>query len=198
VLGVGAALLLVLLAVQGGRAWMHSRGGGGAAIRERPIVLMMDSPHPSRVYDEEVVRGSGTNADIINDLLRDLPIQRVKEAAGPFWHRHEEIRDLDPDLVVIHLSAFCDSVCEPERVKMRRFIEYLADGRSQILIYSRMPSDTLAMAFKTMMGDLPRRFPSLESRVHVYSVVAWGPPHWKDPATSAELKLRVKELLKLK
>jgi DNA-binding SARP family transcriptional activator len=190
-------LLLGLVAIAGAKAWTRDHRGA-AAPRSRPIVLMMDSPHPSRVYDEEIVAGSGTNADVINDLLRDLPIQRVKETAGPLWHRHQEIRELDPDLVVIHLSAFCNEVCEPERVKMRRFIEYLADGRGQFLIYSRMPSDTLADAFVTMMGDLPQRFPALPSRIHVISVVQYGPPYWKDPATAAELKLQVKSLLHLK
>jgi DNA-binding SARP family transcriptional activator len=193
-----AVLLLGLVAIAGAKAWTRDQRVAAAAPRSRPIVLMMDSPHPSRVYDEEIVAGSGTNADVINDLLRDLPIQRVKETAGPLWHRHQEIRELDPDLVVIHLSAFCDDVCEPERVKMRRFIEYLADGRGQFLIYSRMPSDTLAGAFATMMGDLPQRFPALPSRIHVISVVQYGPPHWKDPATAAELKLQVKSLLHLK
>ena len=89
-------------------------------------------------------------------------------------------------------------LCEPDRVKMRRFIEYLADGRAQILIYSRMPADTLAMAFETMMGDLPRRFPSLATRVRTFSLTAYGPPHWKDPATAAQFKLQVKRLLRLR
>ena len=176
----------------------HLGGSTNGAMRAHPIVLMMDSPHPSRVYDEEVVRGSGTNADVLNDLLRDLPIQRVKETAGPLWHRHEEIRELDPDLVLIHLSAFCVEVCEPGRVKLRRFIEYLAPGHAQFLIYSRLPPDSLAMRYEEMMGDLPQRFPGLPARIHTFSVVQYGPPHWKDPQMSAEFKLRVKELLHLK
>lgn len=129
---------------------------------------MMDSPHPSRVYDDEVIKLSGTNADMLNDLLRDLPIQRVKEAAGPGWHRHEEIRRLDPDLVVMHLSAFCQEECEPHRVKLREFIEYLADTRAQFLIYSRMQPDSLRASFREMLGDLPQRFPKLESRLHLF------------------------------
>ena len=197
-----ASLVLILLSVKGGWAWMrgHVAGitGRATTTHGQPVVLMMDSPHPSRVYDEEVIAGSGTNADVLNDLLRDLPIQRVKETAGPLWHRHEEIRQLNPDLVLIHLSAFCTETCEPDRVKMRRFIEYLADTDAQILIYSRMPADTLAASFDAMMGDLPERFPGLASRVHTFSLVQYGPPLWKDPATSTEFKLRVKELLGLR
>lgn len=89
----------VVVASRGG--WWRSNAASDAPgltsnSSQLPIVVMMDSPHPSRVYDEEVIQLSGTNADVLKDLLRDLPIQRVKETAGPGWHRHEEIRRLDP------------------------------------------------------------------------------------------------------
>jgi hypothetical protein len=161
-------------------------------------VLMMDSPHPIRVYDEDVVQANGTNADVINDLLRDLPIQRVKETAGPYWHRHEEMRQLRPVLILIHLSAFCSDQCEPERIKMRAFIEYLADTDAKFLVYSRMPPEVFATSFTEMLGDLPKRFPDLPARIHTFAVTTHGTPHWKDPSTAAALKLRVKELLELR
>ena len=43
-----------------------------------PLVIMMDSPHPVRVYDEETLEAAGTNADAISDILSDLPIVRQK------------------------------------------------------------------------------------------------------------------------
>ena len=198
---IAVVVIGVVVASRGG--WWRSNAGSDAPgltsnSRQLPIVVMMDSPHPSRVYDEETIQLSGTNADVLNDLLRDLPIQRVKETAGPGWHRHEEIRRLDPDLVVMHLSAFCQEECEPNRVKLREFIEYLADTRTQFLIYSRMQPDSLTASFRAMLGDLPQRFPKLESRLHLFALIEHGTPHWKDPATAAALKLRVKQLLSLK
>jgi len=192
-------MLVVFLVIDSGR---RMGGEPDAALPARPanhppVVVMMDSPHPSRVYDEEVLQAAGTNADVLNDVPRDLPIQRVKEAAGPLWHRHEEIRHLDPELVIIHLSAFCTEECEPDRIKLRRFIEYLAPTNARILIYSRMSPDTLAQSYRKMLGELPQRFPSLTTRLSTFSLVAHGTPHWKDPATAAALKLRVKEILGL-
>ncbi|MGH7470426.1 MAG: hypothetical protein ACRENP_20980 [Longimicrobiales bacterium] len=62
-------------------------------------------------------------------------------------------------------------------------------------VYSRMPTDTFALNFQEMMSDLPNRYPNLPARINVFSLVEHGTPHWKDPATAAALKLRVKELL---
>jgi len=191
----GALTLLIVLAGPGRVLSLLTSALFG---RRLPVVVMMDSPHPSRVYDEETMQASGTNADIINDILRDLPIQRVKETAGPFWHRDEEVRRLEPDLIVMHLSSFCTEECEPHRIRLRTFIEYLAPTKARFLLYSRMPPDTLRVSFREMMGDLPQRYPGLPERVHLFMVAEHGTPHWKDPATAAALKLRVKELLELK
>jgi len=201
-LAAAIAVVAIIMVVASRVGWWTNLGanvaGFASGSSHLPIVVMMDSPHPSRVYDDEVIQLSGTNADLLNDLLRDLPIQRVKEAAGPGWHRHEEIRRLDPDLVVMHLSAFCQQECEPNRVKLREFIEYLADTRTQFLIYSRMQPDSLRESFRAMLGDLPQRFPKLPPRLHLFALIEHGTPHWKDPATAAALKLRVKELLSLR
>jgi hypothetical protein len=202
VVALGVIMTITLVTVTGG--WERGLGVRGnearssAVSRALPVVLLMDSPHPSLIYDQEVAEASGTNADVINDLLRDLPIQRVKEMAGPYWHRHEEIRQLRPNLVLIHFSAFCAEQCEPHRIKLRTFIEYLADTDARFLIYSRKLPDTLATQLKEMLGDLPKRFPGLPGRIHTFAVSAHGTPHWKDPATAAAFKLQVKELLALK
>ena len=191
-----ALVVMLVTFVFGNR---HSSGEAiPGAAQDTPVVVMMDSPHPARVYDDEAIRANGTNADIINDLLRDLPIQRVKETAGPFWHRDEEIRRLQPDLVLIHLSAFCSKQCEPQRVRLRQFIDYLADTDARFLIYSRMTPDSVDHHFKEMLGDLPQRHPDLPGRIHTFSLVQYGRPQWRDPATATAFKLRVKELLDLR
>src|SRR6202049_4941069 len=91
---VGAA---VFAAAWGRNAWRGTH---------RPLLIMMDSPHPSRIYDEETIRESGTNADVISDILADLPIVRQKEAGGPGWHRYDELLGFHPDLIVMHYSTF--------------------------------------------------------------------------------------------
>ncbi len=154
-------LTALFLGIAGLSGWLgYNTIRAGLVTRStdhRPLILMMDSPHPSRVYDEETLKNSASNADILNDLLRDLPIERYKEAIGPGWHRDEEIRQLEPDLILIHLSGFCIDECDPDRLRLRRFIEYVADTDIKFLIYSRAEPDTLKTMFNRMMADLPQR-----------------------------------------
>ncbi|UCC73968.1 MAG: hypothetical protein JSV86_05265 [Gemmatimonadota bacterium] len=102
-----------------------------------PLVIIMDSPHPSRVYDEEILAANGTNADVISDILLDLPIRRQKEAIGANWHRDEEISSFEPDLVIIHYSGFRQDFEDVPRRRLRLFMSYLADSDTKFLIYSR-------------------------------------------------------------
>src|SRR5687768_6807381 len=40
----------------------------------RPVIVLMDSPLPGRVYDPRTLAAGGTNADDLTDALRDLPV----------------------------------------------------------------------------------------------------------------------------
>jgi len=75
-----AAVVVVGVLMVSNFYWVPSR---------RPLVVMMDSPHPDFVYDQVIQEASGTNADAINDILADLPIDRQKEAVGGRWHRDQ-------------------------------------------------------------------------------------------------------------
>jgi serine/threonine-protein kinase len=71
-----------------------------------PLVLLMDTPVSHGVYDADSVPRGGTNADTLNDLLRDLPISIEKETLPSTWNREKHVVELTPDLIVIHRSAF--------------------------------------------------------------------------------------------
>src|SRR5205814_10086979 len=90
------ASILVATVLAAGWGWLHWRAA------HRPLVILMDSPNPARIYDEETIRASGTNADVISDILADLPIVRQKESGGPGWHRYDELVSFNPDLIVMH------------------------------------------------------------------------------------------------
>ena len=49
---------------------------------------------------------SGTNADDISDALGSLPVALHKETMSATWNREDQIIKQNPDLVVIHRSAF--------------------------------------------------------------------------------------------
>jgi serine/threonine protein kinase len=71
-----------------------------------PIVLVMDTPVARGVYDADAVAHGGSNADTLNDVLRDLPITIEKETLPSTWNREMYVLDLNPDVIVIHRSAF--------------------------------------------------------------------------------------------
>lgn len=75
-----------------------------------PVVILMDTYAARGVYDEETRRKSGTNADVLSDILDDLPIISQKETIGSTWDREVQILKQRPSLVLIHRSAFFHSM----------------------------------------------------------------------------------------
>jgi hypothetical protein len=71
-----------------------------------PVVVIMDTPAPRGVYERETRERSGTNADDLNELLRDLPISIHKESIGATWDREDQVKKQAPDLVLVHRSSF--------------------------------------------------------------------------------------------
>lgn len=209
----GLLLAALLLAGGAGAAYVEKHAASPHAQlpgKALPLVMMMDSPSPDRVYDEETARNNGTNSDVISDILLDLPIRRQKETIGPEWHRDEEIRQFAPDLVLIHFSAFCRATCAEPRVQFRQLLEYFADTDTQFLIYSRGKrpwsqtcaaehscEQRLRAAVDSLMADDYATHPNFRSHVHIFGLQDYGSPHWRDPATANALKLRVRKLLNI-
>ena len=162
--------------------------------QERPVVVLMDSFHPSRVYDSTTLAANGTNADVLSDILSDLPIRIQKETIGPSWHREEEVRLFKPDWILVHYSGFCQGTCA-DRVRLRQLIEAFAESGTRFVIYSRMQGDTLRFGVDTLIRSVERAHPGMRERVYTFSLIEHGPPHWRDPVTAAAFKLRFRELL---
>ncbi len=181
--------------------WLGTRaltGQDGEAMDlggQVPLVVLMDSHHPSRVYDEETRVANGTNADVLSDVLLDLPIRRQRESIGPDWHRDEEIRRFDPDLIVIHYSGFRQEDSSGPRERLRLFISYFAESDTEFLIYSRQSEEGLRETMDGLLADLDAQHPGLLGRVGVFGLTDYGPPSWRSPLTTNPLKLRVKEIL---
>jgi len=189
---LGAVVVLVLGAV-------------GVGLRlccatHRPLVIMMDSTHPDRVYDEETIRASGTNADVISDILADLPIVRQKETGGPGWHRYDEMVAFRPDLVIMHYSTFRGSDSGDARPGLKTFLRYFADRdlQTRFLIYTRSREATIREVVDSLMADVEGQHPGLLARITFFGTPDHGGgPHWRDPVTAGELKLAVKRILRL-
>jgi hypothetical protein len=97
-------LMLAAMAASMYRVWRVKQ-------REEPaagpaVVILMDTSAPIGVYDPDTRRNSGTNADDISKILRDLPIVIHKETVGSTWDREDQVLKQGPDLIMIHRSSF--------------------------------------------------------------------------------------------
>jgi hypothetical protein len=186
------AVVAVAAVLAAGWGWHQWRGA------HRPLVIMMDSPHPVRFYDEETLRASGSNADVISDILADLPIVRQKELGGPGWHRYDEIVDFHPDLIIMHYSTFRGSDADDARPPLKVFLRYFADRPTRFLIYTRSREASVRYVVDSMLADVEAQHPGLLARITVFGTPDHGGgPHWRDPVTAGELKLAVKRILGL-
>ena len=200
---VGAILLVAMVALASTVIWKGRLYWFNHAA-QTPVVVLMDSPLPDRVYDPETRKNGGTNADDITDILRDLPIVIEKENTSPLWHREDQVLLEKPSLIVIHRSCFADATVglNPQSTalqiadkKLESFLGYASLGNptTKFLTYTRRAEDQGAW-----MLDLEKRFPQLKGRV-VALTVPGGPQRatFRDPTTKKMVRENVKSILGL-
>ncbi len=187
--------ITVLSGWLGVRALLSGEAATDSRSEELPLVILMDSHHPARVYDEETRAANATNADVLSDVLLDLPIRRQRESIGPEWHRDEEILRFDPELIVIHYSGFRQADGSGPRERLRLLISFFGESDTRFLIYSRAAEAALRVAVNGLLADLYAEHPGLLERVSVFGLDDYGPPSWLSPLTTNPLKLRVKQIL---
>jgi len=189
--------------------WLLPRYGSTPAVaaNPQPVIVFMDSPLEGRVYDPRTLAAGGTNADDITDALRGLPIVTHKENTSPMWHREEEVRQQNPDLIVSHLSCLHDQrvTNDPEvrkqffdmsEQRLTAFFGYLASvsPRTKFLVYSRgrFGSDEA-----TWVNHVVARFPQMRGRLFAMIVPGGNKATFRDPATMQQVHARVVEILGL-
>ncbi len=198
-----APLLAILILASVVAGWK----GGSWFLRARaaqPVVVLMDSPLPDRVYDPETRKAGGTNADDITDILRDLPIVIEKENTSPIWHREDQVLRERPSLIVIHRSCFADSTLgfDPQSTasqiadnKIETFLGYIGLGNpnTKFLVYTRRSGDPTAW-----IAGVVNRFPSLNGRVFAVTVEG-GAEHatFRDPDTKKMVRQQAISILGL-
>lgn len=193
-----AMVALAITIIWRGRAYWFNHAA------QTPVVVLMDSTLPDRVYDPETRKNGGTNADDITDILRDLPIVIQKENTSPLWHREDQVLRERPSLIVIHRSCFADAALgfDPQSTaaqvadkKIESFLGYASLGNptTKFLTYTRRSGDQAPWVL-----DLEKRFPQLKDRV-VALIVPGGPEHatFRDPETKKMLRQQVKSILGL-
>ena len=207
----GAAVLLALAAPFLLRS---ARPAAGPTPNPQPVVILMDSPLPGRVYDPRTIAAGGTNADDLTDALQSLRVSIHKENTSAMWHREEQLLRQNPDLIVSHLSCLLDArVGEPGQegpvfdhlfeLAANRLVAVFgyvaaANPRTQFLVYSR-GYFTNAETQARFVSDAETRFPALRGRLQTF-VVPRGPERatFRDPATATLIRERVRAVLRLR
>jgi serine/threonine protein kinase len=175
----------------------------------RPVVVLMDSPLPGRVYDAATLAAGGTNADDLTDALRDLPVVIQKETTSVSWHREDQIVRQNPDLIVSHLSCLYDSrVGEgQDAVQEQLFahaqsrllltLGYVAEAnpRTRFLVYSR---GRFGSNEKQWISESEARLPVLRGRIQVLTVPGGENATFRDPETARLIRQRVTSILGLR
>jgi len=167
------------------------------AKADPPLVVIMDSAHPARIYDAQVIAEGATNADILSDILDDLPIRTQKELISPNWHRYEAITQFEPDLIVIHYSGFKQEDSSGGRPKLKLLVEYFEKTDTEFLIYSRAGEEWLDGNMNIILEDLYADNPGLKDRIDIFPLLEYGEPHWMDQSSAQGIKLKIKTLLEL-
>jgi hypothetical protein len=175
----------------------------------KPVIVLMDSP--GRVYDPATEKAGGTNADDLTDALADLPVVLHKENTSSMWHREEQVRRENPDLVISHLSCLLDAnqagndalekhLFDLAEQRLTLFFGYLgtSNPRTRFLIYSRGRFATPELA-NAWVGNVVARFPHLEGRLHTMSMPGGrATATFRDPATAQMFRDQVKAILVLR
>ena len=168
-----------------------------AASLSPPLVMIMDSAHPARIYDEQVRSDGGTNADILSDILADLPVRSQKELISPSWDRYEAITQFNPDLIVIHYSGFKQADSSGDRPQLRLLIEYFQKTETEFLVYSRASNAWLEGNMNIVLEKLYAEHPDMRGRVEIFPLLEYGEPQWMDQGAAQGIKLKIKEMLEL-
>jgi hypothetical protein len=207
---ISMAAALVLAAGIG--FWALRSASVPAAPPGPPVVVLIDSPHPERVYDPETRKTGGTNADDLTDLLRDLHVVLLKENTNATWHREDQVLQENPALIVAHRSAFYDTTlfdpktygdvghtnqfAELAHDKFDSFIGYVAQAnpRTRFVVYSRgsWQDEGARGQWQTTIQE---RFPSIRGRV-VAMKVPLDRATFRNAVTGSEIRKLIEDQLK--
>ncbi len=174
-----------------------------------PVIVLMDSPLPGRVYDPRTLAEGGTNADDVTDVLRDLRVAIRKENTSAAWHREEQVVGGNPDLIVAHLSCLLDARVGEGQTAIsahlvdlaeNRFIVFLAyvaarNPRTRFIVYSRSVFQTHG-GEEQWVATQVARLPVLKDRLNAFTVPGGREKAtFRDPQSAQLLRARVAQVL---
>jgi serine/threonine protein kinase len=210
---VHASWAAALLAAVVTAVWVSSRADpdGLPAPNPVPVIVLMDSPLPGRVYDPRTATEGGTNADDVTDALRNLQVAIRKENTSAAWHREEQVVGENPDLIVSHLSCLLDArvgegqpavsehLFDLAENRLLVFLAYVAsrNPRTRFIVYSRSVFQTHG-GEEQWVAKQVARLPVLRNRLNAF-IVPGGreKASFREPETARLLRTRITQVLGL-
>jgi hypothetical protein len=199
--GGGVAVLVIVLLLG---YWIYVRIPGGADPPPLPVVYSVDSAASEQKYPDDPDQDPDerpTNTARIQEILDDLPTELdIREiVVYRNWDGAGKIAQDDPDLIIIHASAFYLSTdVEDQQMKLEAFLREMEDTHSRFLIYSR--SDAFENEEEEAKRVYEGKYPFLEGRVdvlHVPKMVGQDCCYWRCSLTRVNLRDKVSALLDL-
>ena len=132
-----------------------------------------------------------------------------KENTSAVWHREEQVRLANPDLVISHISCFVDErvagaqpvitehLADQAEFRLMLFFAYLAaeNPRTHFIVYSRLTFQRKGGA-DVWLANTEANLPILRGRLHPL-IVPGGRENasFRQPATQELIRTRVTEVL---
>lgn len=155
-------------------------------------IVLMDSRADDVVYDEIDRNNHDSNSKPIAEILDNIQnVQILEFPTSLTWNRDETVKAENPDLIVIHASAFYEKTKSAEaNGRLISFINGFSDEETPFLIYSRVSIDPL-------IEHLIKENPGLKDRLHpmVLPVRGTESQSFRESINGRALKTLVLEIL---
>lgn len=161
----------------------------------RKLVIVMDNPRIA--YDLENQTSGRTNTNEIRDALGGINKLKVIEVeTSQQWKGEKQLKSKNPDLIILHLSAFVGSMGTADDAASMRLLSFfraMEDSNAQFLIYTRSPFFEETAAQQSWVKQMERRAPALRKRLRVFRFNE--DKGFRDPRVRLDLQIEVRNIL---
>jgi len=164
----------------------------------------MDSPVDKVVYNRRLQGVGATNSDEITEILDNLPIMIPVEKTSLIWNRVAQVQKLDPELIVIHFSAFQSKTVDCQigsqqnecNARLKYFLRSLQGLKSKVLVYSRTRGFSSDKFKERFLKWLAVADPSFKERFTLFGMQDQNRnPQFGNPDTAMAFKETIVKLL---
>lgn len=172
--------------------------GQAQAVASPPLILLVDGYADGVIYNTRRHQGGGTNVDDLTPILRSLgDVVIGTELVHTAWQRHDEVRRMHPELMVIHLSAFRggrrDTAASLEM--LTGLLKAVGPTGTRVIIYSRRTGLEADARLQQQLFAALGRKGRITDHLRFLEIKDWNGGRFPTPATAESLRTLARELL---